>query len=111
MGSERKILVLDSIVSVAMASHYGTLVEHTYDASFCPMRSVEVLDFDDAFMFDVGCSDQYRCSMHTVLIVIVVYNITEYIIEWKIKRDWTNKMRHSILKLDSQVWIFYSFMS
>ncbi len=27
--------------------------------------------FDDVFMYDVGCSDRYRCSMHTVLIVIV----------------------------------------
>jgi len=64
------------------------------------MGSVEILDFNDALMSYVGCSDRYKCTMHTVLIVIVVYDIIEYIIEWKINRDWINNMRHSILKLD-----------
>jgi hypothetical protein len=59
----------------------------------------------------VGFSDWYQCTMHTVQLVIVVYDIIEYIIEWKINGDWINNMRHSILKLDKQVWIFYSFMS
>ena len=99
--SERRILILDSIVSVAMASHYGILVEHVLTMQvLCPMGSVEILDFSDALMSYVGCSDWYKCIMHTVLIVIVVYGIIEYIIEWKINRDWINNMRHSILKLD-----------
>ncbi len=75
------------------------------------MGSVEILDFNDALMSYVGCSDRYKYIMHTALVVIVVYDIIEYIIEWKINGDWINNMRHSILKLDKQVWIFYSFMS
>ena len=62
------------------------------------MGSVEILDFNDALIFNVGCSDRYKCIMHTVLIVLVAYDIIENIIEWKIKNDLVNKTRHSRLK-------------
>jgi hypothetical protein len=57
-------LIFDSISSVGMAFLFGFLVGHTYDASFCPMGSVVILEVGYAFMSDVVCSDLYSCSMH-----------------------------------------------